>query len=192
MNKMLISLKKTMFAWLNGKVAQSCSGWDFLPVSVIMLAVFIFICLSQPGLAAESSYSDRRLIQMSEILHDKEKILQEKESLLQEKEKRLILLQKELQKKEKDIEKLCQRDEAVLAELKALKDEDLSRLVAVYTAMKPAAAAPLMEKLDLPYAVEVILRMKPKKAAKLLSAIKPERAAAISRSITKITAEGNK
>ena len=74
-----------------------------------------------------------------------------------------------------------------MTELQALKDEDLSRLVAVYTAMKPVAAAPLMEKLDLSYAVEVILRMEPRKAAKLLSAIEPERAAAISRSITTAT-----
>jgi len=55
--------------------------------------------------------------------------------------------------------------------------------------MKPAAAAPLVETLDLSYAVEVILRMEPRKAAKLLSAIKPKRATAISRSITALNAE---
>jgi len=171
---------------------QSCAGRAFLPMLVLLPGIFLLLCLPPSCLAAESSYSDQQFIQMSEILHDKETVLREKESLLQEKEKRLILLQKELQKKEKDIEKLRQRDETVLAELKALKDEDLSRLVAVYTAMKPAAAAPLMEKLDLPYAVEVILRMKPKKAAKLLSAIKPKRAAAISRSITAVSVGGGK
>jgi len=174
---------------LYGKLNKYCSERDFLPMPAIMLGIFILLCLTQSGLAVESSYSDQQLIQMSEILHNKEKALDEKESLLREKERRLIVLQEELQKKEKDIENLRQKVETVLAELQALKDEDLSRLVAVYTAMKPAAAAPLMEKLDLPYAVEVILRMEPRKAAKLLSAIKPERAAAISRSITTLTAE---
>ncbi|MEA2108545.1 MAG: hypothetical protein U9P07_03915, partial [Pseudomonadota bacterium] len=158
-------------------------------MSAIMLSIFLLLCLPQSGLAVESSYSDQQLIRMSEILHEKEKTLQEKESLLREKERRLIVLQKELQKKEKDIEDLRQKTETVLAELQALKDEDLSSLVAVYTAMKPAAAAPLVEKLDLAYAVEVILRMKPRKAAKLLSAIEPKKAAAISRSITTLTAE---
>ncbi len=172
---------------------KSFSWWPFLPLSaVILLGIFILLCLPQSGLAAESSHSDQQLIRMSEILHDKEKALQEKESLLREKERRLMVLQKELQEKEKDIENLRQRAETVLAELKALKDEDLSRLVAVYTAMKPAAAAPLVEKLDLSYAVEVILRMQPRKAAKLLSAIESKRAAAISRSITTVSAGGNK
>ena len=171
------------------KLGKKLVPRDFLPMSTMMLGIFILLFLSQFGLAAESSYSDQQLIQMPEILHNKEKALEKKELLLREKEQRLLVLQKELQKKEKDIEKLRQKTEKVLAELKALKDEDLSRLVAVYTAMKPAAAAPLMAKLDLPYAVEVILRMEPKKAAKLLSAIEPKRAAAISRSITALNAE---
>ena len=180
---------KIMATGLYDKSDQRCSGLEFLPMSAIMLGIFLLLCLPQSGLAVESSYSDQQLIRMSEILHNKEKALQEKESLLREKERRLIVLQKELQKKEKDIEALRQRAETVLAELQALKDEDLSRLVAVYTAMKPAAAAPLVEKLDLSYAVEVILRMEPRKAAKLLSAIKPKRATAISRSITALNAE---
>lgn len=182
---------KIMATGLYDKLDQRCSGRAFLPKSVLMLGIFLLLCLPQSGLAVESS-SDQQLIRMSEILHDKEKALQEKESLLREKERRLMVLQQELQKKEKDIEALRQRAEKVLVELKALKDEDLSRLVAVYTAMKPAAAAPLVEKLDLSYAVEVILRMEPRKAAKLLSAIESKRAAAISRSITAVSAGGGK
>lgn len=180
---------KIMSSRLSEKQNQSGSGRDFLPMTAVMVGIFVLLCLSQFALAAESSHSDQQLIQMSEILHNKEKALKEKELLLQEKEQRLLVLQKELQKKEKDIEKIRRKTEKMLTELKALKDEDLSRLVAVYTAMKPAAAAPLMAKLDLPYAVEVILRMEPKKAAKLLSAIEPKRAAAISRSITSLKAE---
>jgi flagellar motility protein MotE (MotC chaperone) len=180
---------KNIFFRLYDKLNKYCSERDFLPIPAIMLGIFVLLCLPQSGLAAESSYSDQQLIQMSEILHNKEKALDEKESLLREKERRLIVLQKELQKKEKDIETLRKRAETMLAELQALKDEDLSRLVAVYSAMKPAAAAPLMAKLDLPYAVEVILRMEPRKAAKLLSAIESKRAAAISRSITALNAE---
>jgi flagellar motility protein MotE (MotC chaperone) len=158
-----------------------------IPISILlslMLGAFFLFFPLQSVWAGEASYSDQQLIQMSEILRNKEKALQEKESLLREKEQRLIILQKELQRREKEIEMLRQRAEKVLAEFQALKDEDLSRLVAVFSAMKPDAAAPLMEKLDLPYAVEVILRMQPRKAAKLLSAVNAERAAAISRSIT--------
>ncbi len=160
------------------------SVFTLLPLSLLLLGVFFLLFPLRSVWAGESSYSDQQLIQMSEILHNKEKALQEKESLLREKEQRLIVLQKELQKQAKDIELLRQRAEKVLAEFQALKDEDLSRLVDVFSAMKPDAAAPLMEKLDLPYAVEVILRMQPRKAAKLLSAVNAERAAAISRSIT--------
>lgn len=168
---------------------KSYSCWVSVTLTaLLLLGIFPLWRLPCTVQAAESSFSDQQLIQLSEMLHNKEKTLQEKESLLQEKEKRLILLQKELQKKEKEIEAMRRRAEASLAEFKALKDEDLSRLVAVYSAMKPAAAAPLMAKLDLPYAVEVILRMQPRKAAKLLSAIEPKRAAAISRSITMVNA----
>ena len=181
-----------MKIYLLAKVGKRRVLRDFPLLSVMLLALFLPLCSGRAGLAAESSYSDQQLIRMSEILHNKEKALQEKESVLREKEKRLLVLQQELQEKEKNIENLRKKAETVLTELQALKDEDLSRLVEVFTAMKPAAAAPLMEKLDLPYAVEVILRMKPRKAAKLLSAIEPARAAAISRSITTATVEETK
>lgn len=162
-----------------------------LRLALIFAGVILLLVIIPNAWCAEdlAPSSDQQLIHMSDILQKKESALQQKEELLHEKEQRLLVLQEELQKKERDIDVLRQRAEAILSEIRSLKDEDLTRLVEVYTAMKPEAAAPLVENLDLSYAVEVILRMEPRKAAKLLAAIEPRKATAISRSITALKGE---
>ena len=153
----------------------------FLLISIITVSMAISLPLS-----AEETGRHESLLDMAALLKEKEATLKSHEAALDEKEKRIVMLQKELQSQEREMQKVRVSAEKILAELKALKEEDLSRLVEVYTAMKPAAAAPLLSELKLKYAVEVILRMPAKKSAKLLSAVETERAIAISRAITEI------
>ncbi len=152
--------------------------------TVFHLLLVILILLPSTPLIAESLNEHENLIDMAALLKEREKKLANREAALNEKEKRIEFLQQELKKQESEIRNTRESFAKILDELKALKDENLSRLVEVYTVMKPAAAAPLLEKLELKYAVEVILRMPTKKSAKLLSAVDEERAVAISRAIT--------
>jgi len=164
-------------------VVLTCKSFIRAKMVFHLLIITLILLLSAP-LMAESSNEHENLIDMATLLKEREKKLENREAVLDEKEKRIEFLQQELKKQESEIRNTRESFAKVLADLKALKDEDLSRLVEVYTAMKPAAAAPLLEELELKYAVEVILRMPTKKSAKLLSAVEEERAVAISRAIT--------
>ncbi len=151
---------------------------------VIRFVVIVLVLMMSAPLMAENFNEHENLLDLAALLKEREETLESREAALGEKEKRIDFLQKELKVQESEMLDVRKSLEKVMEELKALKDEDLSRLVEVYSAMKPAAAAPLLKELDLKYAVEVILRMPTKKSAKLLSAVEEERAVAISRAIT--------
>ncbi|HDS15897.1 MAG TPA: hypothetical protein ENN66_04655 [Proteobacteria bacterium] len=148
--------------------------------------VLMMLLLAVAPVRAEEDYNHENLINLAEVLKNKEKDLESRAAALVEAEKRLALLHRELEEQRSDLEKTRLSVETLLAEYKLLKDEDLGRLVEVYSAMKPEAAAPLLAEMEIKYAVEVVLRMPAKKSAKLLSAVEPSRAAAISRAITEL------
>ena len=63
--------------------------------------------------------------------------------------------------------------------------EKLELLVKAYTAMKPQAAASVIEKLELGFAVEILTRMQGDTVGRILSFVDKERAAKISESLAK-------
>ncbi|MCK5679378.1 hypothetical protein KAI46_01035 [bacterium] len=167
------------------------SGFPFrfikLAKEFLLLLSFISVTMVVPlTVRAEEPGQHENLLDLVTLLKEKEATLESREAALAEKEIRIEMLQKELQTQERKMLKIRVVVEKMMAEFKALKEEDLSRLVEVYSAMKPDAAAPLLSELELNSAVEVILRMPVKKSAKLLSAVDAERAIAISRAITEL------
>ncbi len=169
-------------------MAQNGRRGKVFSIALAFLAVFLVVAAA-PVSAQEKAGGSRdneRLLDLAELLKQKEKELAAREAALNEKEKGLELLQQEIKKQEAKLSEIRTAQEKAMSELKSLKEEDLSRLVEVYSSMKPDAAAPLLSKLELKYAVEIILRMPTKKAAKLLSAVSPEKATEISRAITQI------
>ena len=162
-----------------------CFAKQLRVVALLLTFMFISMLTSLPLLAEESGQHEN-LLDLVALLKEKEATLNSREAALAEKEIRIGMLQKELQSQEREMLEIRVSVEKMMADFKALKEEDLSRLVEVYSAMKPDAAAPLLSELELDSAVEVILRMPTKKAAKLLSAVEPERAIAISRAITEL------
>jgi flagellar motility protein MotE (MotC chaperone) len=67
--------------------------------------------------------------------------------------------------------------------------ESAQKLAKMFDAMKPASAAPIFTSLDRDTALDILVRMKEKSAAKLLSAIEPSLAAQLS---TKLSLRGAK
>ncbi len=61
------------------------------------------------------------------------------------------------------------------------RETSISRLAKVYSAMKPAKAAPILETLDPQTVLEIVSRMKDRQAAKVLSAMNAGLASEISR-----------
>jgi hypothetical protein len=180
-----VRLMNRLRAGIPGAGRRSHMVWRrffLLPVVVALLMVSLLLPGAVPvGIAADDG---GQVIEMVEILRRKERQLDERERQLDEREARLKILKKEIEAKGQGLKDLRRQVDEAMAAYRTLKDEDLSRLVEVFAAMKPDAAAPLVEKLELKYAMEVILRMQPRKAAKLLAAIEPKRAREISRGIT--------
>ena len=96
--------------------------------------------------------------------------------------------------KEQMSERRSDIDQARLADLKSALDEmlnqvrqaqsdDLDRLVALYSAMKPKEAASIMNDLDIEVSVMVLGTMPERDAAPILARLNPVRARAISRII---------
>jgi len=66
-------------------------------------------------------------------------------------------------------------------EFGAEREASISRLAKVYSAMKPAKAAPILETLDPQTVLEIVTRMKERQAAKVLAAMNSALASEISR-----------
>ncbi|MEA3347601.1 MAG: hypothetical protein U9Q39_00930 [Pseudomonadota bacterium] len=170
---------------MSKKISLSAGQISRFVKLTILAVTFASMAISLPLWAQESGRQEK-LLDMAALLKERETTIKSREAALDEKEMRINMLQDELRNQEREMQKVRASVEKLMAEFQALKEEDLSRLVEVYSAMKPDAAAPLLGALELKYAVEVILRMQPKKSAKLLSVVEAERAVAISRAITEL------
>ena len=110
-----------------------------------------------------------------------------------EREQRLQKKQERLQGLQRDLEKLAARQtqeakrlsewEGQLETLRkrlAAKDSSLAHLIKVYEAMDPEEAALRIEKMKEGLALDILARIKGKKAAGVLASVKPEKAARLS------------
>jgi len=109
--------------------------------------------------------------------------LEEKKKELDTREASLNKLEEELQKQKEDLEKRLASLEDVRGKIAAkLEDkvksdgEKVTALVAVYTNMKPAQAAKILEGLNEDLAVEILTKMKNKSAAEILNTMDSEKA----------------
>lgn len=125
-----------------------------------------------------------------------------KQSLIK-KEQELKKKEEEIAKKEKEYLALKEETEAKMAELnelqvklanyakklaqreKALKDAKMAHLVSLYTAMEPAKAAAIMEKLRMETVVKILRNMKGKAAGRIVAMMSPEKGARISEELSK-------
>jgi flagellar motility protein MotE (MotC chaperone) len=118
-----------------------------------------------------------------ETLKERELALRAKELSLKKKEEELLPLKKDIEEKLAELNELQSRLTAyakTLAEREeTLKDTKMTHLVEVYTAMEPAKAAAIMEKLKMQTVVLILRHMKGKAAGQIVSLIKPELAAVV-------------
>ena len=93
----------------------------------------------------------------------------------------LALLTSAAKKRKESIEQFNNAGRNELAEKeKALNDQKISHLVALYSAMDPAKAAVIMEKLKTDTVARILAHMKGKSAGKIMAMMKPERGAVVS------------
>lgn len=160
-------------------------------VAAKILLSGIFFHASSSGAAAGVAHAqDRRQAKATvsagdgaeritpEALRDRELALKVREAELKKKEEELVPLKKDIDEKMGELNDLQSRLTAYAKTLadreEALKETKLAHLVEVYTAMEPAKAAAIMEKLKLETVVLILRNMKGKPAGQIISLLKPE------------------
>lgn len=118
--------------------------------------------------------------ELARALSDREAAVTAQESALKQRSDDLAAFEESLRR---EIEKL-KSAEAQLASMIAIaesaSENDLSRLTAVYEAMKPNEAAALFAEMDPEFAAGFLGRMAPSAAAGVLAGLEPEKAYAMS------------
>jgi flagellar motility protein MotE (MotC chaperone) len=141
------------------------------------------------AMAEESKTPASLEIGLAEQLKRKEEQLKAKEALLKSKEAELMPLKDEVEAKLAQLSELQTRLTSLAKELaekeKAMKDEKMAHLVALYSAMDPTKAAAIMDKLKTETVVLILSHMKGKSAGEIVGMMNPEKGAMISEELSK-------
>lgn len=113
-------------------------------------------------------------------IRDREAQLQSRSRSLDEREQVLAVARAKIEEQITALTDAERRLGETLALADKAAEQDVARLVDVYEAMKPAAAAQIFATMDVAFAAGVLARMAPERAGAVLSGIPAERAYAIS------------
>ena len=96
-----------------------------------------------------------------------------------------MAIQDDINEKIAKLEQLRNEIRSHMETKRSFEEQKLKHLVKAYSAMKPQAAANVIEKLDLVFAVEILSRMQGDTVGGILSFVDKEKAAKISESLAK-------
>lgn len=107
--------------------------------------------------------------------------LDERKAALDAREAEIALARAAVLKQNEELTQLREDVAALLDQAKSTEQADITRLVKIYEAMKPAEAAMILQDADLELAVLVIAAMAERNAGPIMAAMKPDRANAVAR-----------
>lgn len=119
--------------------------------------------------------------EMLQIIAAERKFLEEQKASLARREAEVALASEKLQLEQARLDELKTALDGLLAKVEAAQTDDVRRLVALYSNMKPKDAAAIMDDLDIEVSVMVLGTMSERTAAPILAGLNPVRARAISR-----------
>ncbi|KWT85134.1 MotE family protein [Candidatus Magnetominusculus xianensis] len=113
--------------------------------------------------------------------------LSRREEAVKKEEERLNDLKAEVDKKIAEYEKLLRQLDEIMAKLKETNTERMNNLVKIYESMPAENAAKELELLDEELSVAILVKMKPRKTAAVLSAMDKRKAAIFTDLMSKVT-----
>lgn len=119
-------------------------------------------------------------IKLLQELEQRKIELDRAQQALELRERLIDLAEQRLDDKIASMEKLQTRLEVLLKNLSEEEEKELARLAKIYEAMKPAAAATVMDRLDNAIIFDLFKRMKQKSTAKIMEKMNPPKARVIS------------
>lgn len=140
-------------------------------------------------LAEEAGSPNKQEIPLDEKLRKKEKELRDREDRVKKREDELQLLQDKIDARMSELNdlqtKLLDFSKKLAQRENGLKDAQMSHLVALYSAMEPAKAAAIMDKLNMKTVVRILKYMKGKNAGNIMAVMPPEKGATISEALSR-------
>ncbi len=104
---------------------------------------------------------------------------------IQREREQLLILQTEIEEKLIELSKLQEKIKETVDKKSEAHEKKIKHLIKAYTSMAPKKAAGLIEQLDINIIVELFSKMKGDSVGKILSYVKPEKAAVISARLLK-------
>ena len=134
----------------------------------------------EAGDAPEICISPSDTMSLVHTLKEREKRVEEQEFLLAQKWKAVEIATLEIEENFAALEAAEKRLQATMTRSQTAAEEDLSKLTAVYEAMKPKEAAALFEAMSPEFAAGFLARMRSDAAGPILAGLPPETAYTIS------------
>jgi len=120
-----------------------------------------------------------------DVILKKSADLEKRENEIEKRRVELMAIQDDINEKIAKLEQLRNEIRSHMETKRSFEEQKLKHLVKAYSAMKPQAAANVIEKLDLVFAVEILSRMQGDTVGGILSFVDKEKAAKISESLAK-------
>ncbi len=121
-----------------------------------------------PSLPQQASATNPETLRLIEMIERKNRELQTREAELQAREENLKTLEKKVREDLQKIEAALVRSEELAGAREGMIETNIKSLVKVYSSMKSADAASILETVDESIAIQIISRMKSKVAGKIL------------------------
>jgi len=121
---------------------------------------------------------------MIKLVEAKRLELQAKEATLKQEEQRLAVIRKDVDGKIEKYAKLLAQIDALLQKVETIRGDQLENVVKAYEVMTAEEAAQRLAALDRTTALKIMVRMKSKKAGAIIAQMNPQRAAAMTKSMT--------
>lgn len=119
-------------------------------------------------------------------LRRRDEELRAREELLAGREERLARLQQAVQDRLAQIETVQKNITAMLEETRAVENEKVKKLAKVFEETPPEQAGPLLSRLDVDIAAELLLKMTGRKAGRIWGYVDPDQAVKISKELARI------
>ena len=124
-------------------------------------------------------------IEILTSLEKKRSVLFQKEEELRVREERLKKLKQQIEDKIAELKNIEAKIEKIAGAQKGLGDEKLNHLAKVYESTAPEQAGPMMSKLDVKLAADILMRINGRKAGKIWAFVEPKQAVKISEELAR-------
>ena len=119
-------------------------------------------------------------------LRERDAVLSQREALLREEERRVSKIKQEVEKRIETLQKLQNEIAALIDQQQTAENEKVRKLAKVFEETPPEQAGPLLSRLDVDIAAQLLLKMNGRKAGRIWGYVDPAQAVMISKELARL------